>query len=86
MAHNVLNIKACEKYTPSQDLEIKQTMNDLIDTPADFVKHFRRYATSLTTSMVFGFRCPTYEDRKVQELFNVTCPLTSPSRTLSNTL
>lgn len=82
MAHNVLNTKTCERYVPFQELEVKQTMGELIDTPADFLKHFRKYATSLTTSVIFSFRYPTYEDRKVQKLFNVSCPFTYRSATL----
>ena len=35
----------------------------------DFLKHIRRYANALTTTMVFGWRTPTYEDPKMKQLF-----------------
>jgi cytochrome P450 len=42
---------------------------ELFDRPDDFVKHIRRYANALTTTMVFGWRTPTYEDEKMKQLF-----------------
>lgn len=45
-------------------------LNDLLDTPDDFLEHIRRYSNALTTSMVFGWRTPTYADKYMQQLFN----------------
>lgn len=45
-------------------------LNDLLDTPERFLQHIRRYSNALTTSMVFGWRTPTYEDAKIQQLFD----------------
>ena len=58
------------EYVPYQMLENKQMLNDLLDTPNDFLKHIRRYSNALTTSMVFGWRTPTYENAAIQQLFN----------------
>ena len=44
-------------------------LNDLLDTPDRFLQHIRRYSNALTTSMVFGWRTPTYEDANIQQLF-----------------
>lgn len=44
-------------------------LHELLIRPDDFVKHIRRYANALTTTMVFGWRTPTYEDAKMKQLF-----------------
>jgi cytochrome P450 len=46
MIHSLLNVQAARTYVPYQDLENKQMLNDLLDTPDDFVNHMRRYLTS----------------------------------------
>lgn len=38
--------------------------------PEGFLKHIRRYFNAPTTTMVFGWRTPTYEDEKMMQLFN----------------
>jgi hypothetical protein len=70
MVHNLLNQNVAKKYVPYQMLENKQMLNDLLDTPDDFLEHIRRYSNALTTSMVFGWRTPTYADAKMQQLFD----------------
>jgi cytochrome P450 len=42
MCHQLLNIQAAKGYVPYQVLENKQMLNDLLDTPDDFVNHMRR--------------------------------------------
>ncbi|SMR53762.1 unnamed protein product [Zymoseptoria tritici ST99CH_1E4] len=70
MIHHLLNATVAPQYVPYQILENKQMLNDLLDTPNDFLKHIRRYSNALTTSMVFGWRTPTYEDDAVKQLFD----------------
>ncbi|KAM0715288.1 hypothetical protein Q7P37_008786 [Cladosporium fusiforme] len=70
MVHNLLNQNVAKKYVPYQMLENRQMLNDLLDTPDDFLEHIRRYSNALTTSMVFGWRTPTYADKKMQQLFD----------------
>ena len=43
MCHSLLNVQAARTYVPYQLLESKQMLNDLLDTPDDFVNHMRRY-------------------------------------------
>jgi cytochrome P450 len=43
MIHALLNVQAARTYVPYQMLENTQMLNDLIDTPDDFVNHMRRY-------------------------------------------
>lgn len=45
---------------------------DLIRDPSDFRYHIRRYSTSLTTTMVYGWRTPTYDVPYVNEMFEVS--------------
>jgi len=70
MVHNLLNQNIAKNYVPYQMLENKQMLYDLLESPNDFLKHIRRYSNALTTSMVFGWRTPTYADRKMQQLFD----------------
>jgi len=42
MIHSLLNVQASRNYVPYQLLENKQMLNDLLDTPDDFVDHMRR--------------------------------------------
>ena len=70
MVHQLLNANEARKYVPYQMLENKQMLNDLLATPDRFLQHIRRYSNALTTSMVFGWRTPTYEDKAIQQLFD----------------
>lgn len=70
MVHGLLNANEATKYVPYQMLENKQMLNDLLDTPDKFLEHIRRYSNALTTSMVFGWRTPTYDDEDIMQLFN----------------
>lgn len=70
MFHSLLNATVAAEYVPYQMLENKQMLNDLLDTPDKFLEHIRRYSNALTTSMVFGWRTPTYEDPNIQQLFD----------------
>ena len=70
MVHQLLNANEAGKYVPYQMLENKQMLNDLLETPGRFLQHIRRYSNALTTSMVFGWRTPTYEDAAIQQLFD----------------
>ena len=47
MCHSLLNVQAARSYVPYQLLESKQMLNDLLDTPDDFVNHMRRYQVNL---------------------------------------
>ncbi|KAI1616307.1 cytochrome P450 [Exophiala viscosa] len=69
MVHNLLNITTSREYVPYQMLENKQMLFQLLEQPQDFLKHIRRYSNALTTTMVFGWRTPTYEDEDMKQLF-----------------
>lgn len=70
MVHGLLNIQAAKSYIPYQVLENKQMLYEMLEQPHMFLKNIRRYSNALTTTMVFGWRTPTYEDAKMQQLFD----------------
>ncbi|KAJ0312229.1 hypothetical protein COL516b_001301 [Colletotrichum fioriniae] len=68
--HQVLHIKAAKGYVPYQDLESKQMLSGILEEPDSFVAHIRRFTTSLTTQMVFGFRTTSIHDEKLKRLYH----------------
>ncbi|KAK4160082.1 putative cytochrome P450 E-class, group I [Cladorrhinum sp. PSN259] len=69
MVHTLLNISAAKSYVPYQMLENKQMLYEMITMPERAMYNIRRYTNALTTTMVFGWRTPTYEDEKMKQLF-----------------
>ncbi|OAL53492.1 cytochrome P450 [Pyrenochaeta sp. DS3sAY3a] len=69
MMHNTLNIKTAVAYIPYQDLENKDMMLAFLDEPEEFVNHVRRYTTSLTTQMVYGYRTTSKTDPRLVSFF-----------------
>ena len=70
MIHSLLNVSAAKSYVVYQDLENKQMLHEFLTQPDLFLHHIRRYSNALTTTMVFGWRTPTYEDAKMKQLFD----------------
>ncbi|KAI1773434.1 cytochrome P450 [Hypoxylon cercidicola] len=68
--HTSLNIKAARTYVPYQDLENKAMLLAVLEQPALFIDHIRRYANSLTTQMLFGFRTLSIDDPRFKQLFH----------------
>ncbi|KAK1725113.1 cytochrome P450 [Colletotrichum acutatum] len=68
--HQVLHINAAKGYVPYQDLESKQMLSGFLEEPDSFVDHIRRFTTSLTTQMVFGFRTTSIHDEKLKRLYH----------------
>ncbi|KAM5353693.1 hypothetical protein ACJ41O_000343 [Fusarium nematophilum] len=69
MIHNIMNIRAAVTYVPYQDLENKFLLAGLLDTPEDFLRHIRRFTYSLSTQMIFGYRCVNNRDPRLLQLF-----------------
>ncbi|KAK3329159.1 cytochrome P450 [Apodospora peruviana] len=70
MVHTLLNVSAAKSYVPYQILENKQMLYEMVTEPDRFLYSIRRYSNALTTTMVFGWRSPTYEDEKMKQLFD----------------
>lgn len=71
MVHGILNIKSAITYVPYQDLENKILLQNLLDTPEDVLFHIRRFTYSLSTQMIFGYRCIDNKDPNLLQLFSV---------------
>ncbi|KUI60217.1 Fumitremorgin C synthase [Cytospora mali] len=67
--HSILNIRTAKSYVPYQDLENKQMLAELLEQPDAFINHLQRYADSLTTQMVFGFRTVDKDEEHLKEMF-----------------
>jgi cytochrome P450 len=70
MVHGLLNVTTSKRYVAYQMLENKQMLYQFLKKPDNFLHHIRRYSNALTTTMVFGWRTPTYEDPKMKQLFD----------------
>ena len=68
--HRLLGIQRAESYVPYQDLENKQMLFELLTQPDHFLESLRRFATSLTTSMTFGWRTTSLDDPRMIQLFD----------------
>ncbi|OTB10567.1 hypothetical protein K445DRAFT_308698 [Daldinia sp. EC12] len=73
--HRILSVAAARTYVPYQDLENKAMLMGFLESPTDFADHIRRYTTSLTTQMTFGFRTTTIEDSRFKEVFDTAALL-----------
>ncbi|KAL7787173.1 cytochrome P450 [Trichoderma ceciliae] len=69
LAHGLLNVKVSRTYVPYQDLEVRAMLMGLLESPRDFLNHIRRYTTSLTTQMAFGYRTPASDDENLVKMF-----------------
>ncbi|KAL6364281.1 hypothetical protein LRP88_02200 [Fusarium phalaenopsidis] len=69
MVHGLLNSQVSKEYVPYQVLENKQMLHDMVVQPEQFLDNIRRYSNSLTTTMVFGWRTPMNNDKKLIQLF-----------------
>ena len=71
MIHAFLNVKKSESYVPYQDLESKQMLFEMLTQPERFLDSLRRYAMSVTASIVFGFRILKFDDERLIHLFEI---------------
>jgi hypothetical protein len=69
MCHALLNVNVAKTYVPYQLLENKQMLHEMLVSPKRCLQNIRRYSNALTTTMVFGWRTPTYDDDKMVQLF-----------------
>lgn len=75
-SHALLNSTAATKYQPIQDYESKQLMTELLDSPAQFYQHNRRYSASVIMLVTYGHRLPTWEDPLMKKIYTVLDNLT----------
>jgi cytochrome P450 len=71
IAHSLLNISISTSYQPVQDLESKQLMYDLLQSPENFYDHNRRYSNSVIMTVAYGHRMKDWDDPLVKKIYSV---------------
>ncbi|KAG9598982.1 putative cytochrome P450, partial [Aureobasidium melanogenum] len=69
MCHALLNVNVAKTYVSYQLLENKQMLYEMLVSPDRCLQNIRRYSNALTTTMIFGWRTPTYEDHAMKQLY-----------------
>jgi hypothetical protein len=70
--HGLLTPKSSDKFKPSQDLESKKYLFDLLTDNEDnmkFYQHVRRYTSSVIMWATYAKRVETLEDQDLQEIY-----------------
>ncbi|KAK7207664.1 putative cytochrome P450 oxidoreductase [Myxozyma melibiosi] len=62
VSHNFSPKMLDEKHYVVQEAEAVLLLNDLVDDPSNFIKHVRRYTSSVACILVYGQRGETYEN------------------------
>jgi hypothetical protein len=52
--HHTLHLNKSAEYVPYQEVENKQLLYDMMTDSSDLLDQFRRYSSSLVTSIVYG--------------------------------
>lgn len=71
VVQSLLNVTAVDNLLPIQNAEATQTMMQLLEDPAGYYDHIRRYSTAVILSSVFGQRGARFDSPKVQALYHV---------------
>ncbi|KAI0795531.1 cytochrome P450 [Abortiporus biennis] len=76
--HSGLHIRRAETYIPSQSLESKVALKQILEQPEDWEKHIQRYAASVVVSLSYGRRINGVDEWIVKENMNaMDCTFTS---------
>lgn len=71
LMHHAVGTQSVRKYRTFQNDESKLVAYDLLSSPADYVKHFERYATSVVSIIGFGRRVESFNDPIITEVIAV---------------
>lgn len=71
LMHHAVGSQQVRKYRQFQNDESKVVALDLLRDPADYVKHFERYATSVVSIIGFGRRVESPKDPIITEVIAV---------------
>ncbi len=72
IVHRCLTIKSADGMKPSQDLESRRYLYDLLTEPANFWNHVKRYSTSVIMYATYGRRIVTLEDPVLNDIYTET--------------
>jgi len=70
--HKLLTPKASAMFKPSQELEAKQLVHELLTKNIDesqWYLHIRRYSTSVVMTSTYGRRIPEWDCEEVREIY-----------------
>lgn len=67
--HANLNMNAVHRYVPYQSVETLQLCIDLLDDPGHFFEHIKRTATSVASSLSYGFRINSVDSPIMAQMF-----------------
>ncbi|KAG9945351.1 cytochrome P450, partial [Aureobasidium melanogenum] len=70
VAHSLLSIKAAKNYDPYQEMERKQMLDEILTAPNDVFSSLQRYTTSLTATLLYGWRSSSTTDPRMHKLDN----------------
>lgn len=70
-SHDLLNLRTSVKYQPVQDFESKALLQELIESPDDFISINRRYSASVIMLVTYGYRIPSWNDPLIKRIYGV---------------
>ncbi|KAI4743352.1 cytochrome P450 [Aureobasidium sp. EXF-12298] len=70
VTHSLLSIKAAKNYDPYQEMERKQMLDEILINPNDVFSSLQRYTTSLTATLLYGWRSSSTADPRLHKLDN----------------
>ncbi|KAH4181805.1 hypothetical protein HBI80_226140 [Parastagonospora nodorum] len=68
-SHDLLNLRSSVKYQPVQDFESKYLLQELMESPDDFILINRRYSASVIMLVTYGYRIPSWNDPLIQRIY-----------------
>ncbi|KAK1761650.1 cytochrome P450 [Phialemonium atrogriseum] len=71
LMHHAVGTQSIRRYRDFQNDESKLVAHELLSSPADYVKHFERYATSVVSIIGFGRRVESFNDPIITEVIAV---------------
>jgi hypothetical protein len=67
---SLLNVNKVDQLLPIQSAEASQTMYQLLQDPAGYYDHVRRYTTAVILASVYGVRGARFDSPNVQALYH----------------
>ncbi|KAK3072822.1 hypothetical protein LTR53_006141 [Teratosphaeriaceae sp. CCFEE 6253] len=71
ISHDLLNSRIVTDYQPIQDLESKQLLFDMLNDPANFYLHNRRYSASVIITATYGHRIDSFDHPLARKVYSV---------------
>ncbi|KAF7532399.1 hypothetical protein G7054_g7988 [Neopestalotiopsis clavispora] len=70
IVQSLLNVNKVDQLLPIQSAEASQTMYQLLQDPAGYYDHVRRYTTAVILASVYGVRGARFDSPNVQALYH----------------